>query len=168
MSRPKRDPEQAGLYVVKGDEIISRTPTVTELLERNDELERQIADLEKERRQQRTVIGSLKAQLDESPLKYDRRDEVAEIFYEWQRVCGHERSRLTLDRFQCIRHLLDVVHPRPYPREAFSKAIAGAAFDAFTKRMRNGRLQRYDDIALICRDGKTFESFIRRAPREST
>jgi hypothetical protein len=164
-ARRKRDPDQPGLYVVSGDEIIGRTPTVKELLDRNDELERQILDLEKERRQQRTVITRLKSELDTTPAHYDRADEVGEIFSEWRSICQHPNARLTLDRFHAIRRLLDVMHPRPYPREAFSLAIRGAAYDPFVKRMKNGRVHRYDDIELICRDGVHFEGFIRRAPR---
>ena len=165
MPRRRANPEQATLYVVKGDEIISREPTLRECLDRIEELERDVMNLERERRQQRTQITKLKAELDDSPMRYDRRDEVADIFREWQSTCRHERSRLTYDRFQAIRRLLDVMHPKPYPRAAFSLAFAGAAFDPFEKRMRNGRLVRYDDVALICRSGEHFERFIRRAPR---
>ena len=98
---------------------------------------------------------------------YRRRDEVESIFAEWQEKCGHKRARLSSDRFNAIRGLLEVSEPEPYPRGAFTAAIEGAAYDHFTVQRKNGDIKRFDDISLICRDGAHFEDFIQRRPKEN-
>ena len=47
---------------------------------------------------------------------------------------------------------------------AVLKAIAGAAYDPGTKRMKNGRLEKYDSWSLIMRSQEKFDSFTNRAP----
>lgn len=155
------------LYVVTQDgEIVSREPSLTLALERIEELERQLLDLERERRGERARMRLLLARIEENRANYPRHEEVQEIFAAWRSWCGHPRARLTNDRFDAIRALLEVTKPRPYTREHFALAIAGAAYDPFVTRRKNGTSQRHDDAALIFRDGKTFEGFIKRAPKE--
>lgn len=43
-------------------------------------------------------------------------------------------------------------------------AIAGAAFDANERPMANGRIERYDQIELICRERAKVLNFQNRAP----
>lgn len=150
-------------------EIVGRMPSLTEALGRVMELEAQIADLERERRGERARTRLLLARLDDNRSTYPRRDEVLSIFGEWQEVCGHKNARLTPDRFDCLRALLDVTKPAAYPREFFSAAIAGAAFDAYTASRKNGSVKRFDELTLIFRDGAHAEDFAKRAPtKENT
>jgi hypothetical protein len=161
----KKNADQPSLYVLHQGEVVGRIPTTRELLEKIDELELTVEDLERERRQQRAQIRKLKAELDRTPAHYDRAGEVENIINEWRIVCKHPNARSSLDRFDAVRRLLDVTHPRPYPREAFTLAIQGAVYDPYRRPRRNGTLQAYDDIELICRTAAKFEEFIRRAPR---
>lgn len=159
--------EAPALWLVKQDtgEIVGRRPELREALKTIERLELELQDVERERRTQRAVIKRLYAELERDRQIYERRDEVAAIFAEWAQVCGHPNTRLTDDRFDAIRRLLEVTKPKPYPREAFTAAFAGAAFDAYRKQRRNGSWERFDDLTLICRDGTKFESFIKRAPK---
>ena len=110
----------------------------------------------------------LHARQDTTRDTYARRDELEDIFGEWQEVCRHKRARLDAVRFDAIRFILEVREPGPYPRAAFSAAFAGAAFDAFTVTRKNGDIKRFDDVSLICRDATHFEDFIQRRPKENT
>lgn len=171
MSRRAAQPEeQDRLYLVSKDgEVLSREPTLPEALKRVVELEGDVKRLEADLRVKRATISKLNGAL-YGRAEYERAAEVQEIFGEWARVCGHERARLTNDRFDAIRSLLEVTKPEPYPRQAFSMAFAGAAFDPWTKRRKNGSVKRFDDIARhICKSGDSFEEFVKRAPtKENT
>lgn len=154
------------LWLVTADgELHGRKPSLSEALERVAELTAQLEDLERERRRERAHVRLLLARLDDNRTTYGRRAEVEAVFDLWRTECGHKNARLSADRFDAVRALLEVKRPQPYPPEAFEAAIAGARFDPFVTTRKNGSQQKHDDLALICRDGKTFESFIKRAPR---
>lgn len=163
----KKNADQPSLYVLSEGQVVGRIPTLKECLAKIDELELTIADLERERRYQRAQIRKLKAELDRTPAHYDRADEVESIINEWRVVCNHPNARSDFKRFDAVRRLLDVVRPRPYPREAFSLAILGAHHDPRRKQRLNGTVEVFDDIELVCRSAAHFESFIKRAPRSS-
>lgn len=165
MNAQPQEPQQGIYLVTQGGEIVSREPSLTQALQRIEQLEGELQDVERERRNQRAHIKRLQSLLDQDRRAYDRRDEVVSIHREWAEQTGHRNSRLTDDRFDAIRALLEVEKPKPYPREAFTAAIAGAVFDPYITRRRNGSEKRHDDIALVCRDGQKFEDFILRAPR---
>lgn len=153
------------LWLVTSEgEIVGRQPSLPEALTRVMELQGNLEDIELDLRGKRSTITKLRSAL-YGRSEYERLAEVQEIFNEWRTECGHKKARLTNDRFDAIRALLDITEPAPYPREAFSAAIAGAKFDPFITTRKNGSQERHDDIALICKSGKTFEGFIKRAPR---
>lgn len=79
---------------------------------------------------------------------------IEKVFDHWRHRCFHMDCMLTDDRRINIAKMIHAGYEWP----AFEEAIEGAAVDAFEKRG-----VRYDDIALICRDGKTFDSFRARA-----
>ncbi|HZL17756.1 MAG TPA: hypothetical protein VFG23_08425 [Polyangia bacterium] len=154
------------LWQVSADgELVGRMPSLTEALERIVTLQGQLADIERERRGERARVRNLMAQIHNDRGTYERRAEVEEITREWRGVCGHPKARLTDDRFDAVRALLEVTKPEPYSRESFSLAFAGAAHDPYVTTRKNGSRQKHDDLALVCRDGKTFEEFQKRAPR---
>lgn len=159
--------DDVSLYVVDSatGEVLEREASREELWERVVELEGLLRDAERDLRGKRTRIRFLEAQLQDDRVEYDRKDEVQSIFDEWRTVCRHPKSRLTPDRFDAIRGLLEVTKPQPYPREAFSAAIAGAAFDPYTRVRKNGTVQIFDDVEMVMRSGKSFEEFCKRAPK---
>lgn len=160
--------EQDELWQVTRDgELIGRNPSAGELLAKVAELTGTVEDLERDMRRARARERLLLSQLEDDRAAYDRMPELLDIMDEWRKKCGHSRARLTDDRFDAIRRLLEVKRPEPYPREAFSRAIDGAAFDPYRRQRKNGSWQTYDDIALVCRSGQHFEEFIRRAPAQN-
>lgn len=48
------------------------------------------------------------------------------------------------------------------------KAVAGAMFDPFTRELKNGKVERYDDLELIFRNSGKVADFAGRAPKDWT
>jgi len=86
----------------------------------------------------------------------------AEALHEWWRLAtGHPGRKFGADEFyQVLPRLKD----KDCGPVGVLHAIAGAAFDPGTKRMKNGRMQRYDDWELITRSQDKVDSFRERAP----
>jgi hypothetical protein len=106
-------------------------------------------------------IRRLKADKERERLIYTRRAEVEEVFDYWRATCNHKRSKLTPLRFDAVKGILE----HGYSPEQIRLAIDGAAFDPFCKPRKNGTVERFDDLELICRDGKYLETFACKAPR---
>jgi hypothetical protein len=153
-------------------EIIPEAPEIVKL--RGD-----LALAEKELRRHRRRIADLERDAAQDRLDYDRRDEVERVCLYWWRKCrkGDKRVNPIADiRFDAVRGLLESTrievvngkrHRVPaYELQAFREAIDGAAFDHFTKQRKNGSTVHYDDLELICRDGKHFEEFRSRCPND--
>lgn len=123
---------------------------------------RKINELERDRAQERE--------------HYERRKDVERIWSYWNRRLGQDKA-LTGDRFDAVRGMLEevrlvqvegkrrAVREPAYTLEDFKAAIDGCWFDPFITKRRNGTELRHNDLALVCRDGKTFESFIAKAPK---
>lgn len=79
---------------------------------------------------------------------------ILQVFDHWRHRCCHMDCMLTDDRRLAVAGMIRAGYEWP----AFEEAIEGAAVDAFEKRG-----VRYDDLELICRNGKTFDSFRARA-----
>lgn len=146
-------------------EILEADVGLEALTARVTQLEENLADAERDLRAKRRRIAELERDKQAERDNYERRDELVEIVNEWRRVCNKPRAKLTDDRFDAVRALLDVTKPKPYTREHFSLAFAGAAFDPYIVRRKNGSEKRFDDLALICRGGAQLEEFIRKAPK---
>ena len=131
------------------------------LMAQVEELEQQLADAERDLRAKRRLITKLQRDKERERLAFDQRQTVIELFEFWQRKCGKAKSKLTPDRFDALRHALEI----GYTAREIGIAIAGAAFDPFVTKAKNGREIKHNDLELICRSGKTLESFANRAPR---
>jgi hypothetical protein len=90
--------------------------------------------------------------------EYAARVVVLDVFDEWREKTGHKNSKLTADRFDGIRRMLET----EYTREQFSWMIDGLAaypyqrYSArFAEKVPNS--ERRDDIAYACKAGERFE-----------
>lgn len=81
--------------------------------------------------------------------------EIEAVFNRWKTTMGHARARLDPKRAKAIRGMLMV----GYTVEDLELAIFGCSVSAFHQG-QNDRSQRYDDIALICRDAEHVDKFI--------
>jgi hypothetical protein len=160
------------LHVVVDDngEVVQEPPEIVKLRE-------DLANAERELRRHRRRIAELERDEKQERLDYDRRDEVERVCLYWWRKCRGSDKRvnpITDVRFDAVRRMLEstrieVVDGKrrrvpAYETEAFKEAIDGAAFDHYTKERKNGSRVHYDDLELICRDGKHFEEFRSRCP----
>jgi len=80
---------------------------------------------------------------------------VQAVFRHWQQTMGHESAVLTPKREKLIRARL-----QDSTRDELVRAIDGCRASPFHMGENDGR-QRYDDIALICRDRDHVERFMR-------
>lgn len=129
----------------------------------------------------RTIIGLERdikaAHIREQKLKEDKAAEAREhylwtviaiVYVGWQTRCRHKGAPFTSTRFWAAE---------PYYRSTIygktlearvrrsCQAIAGAAYDPYTKRAKNGRLMRYDDWEQNVYGGNgRFERFCNLAP----
>jgi hypothetical protein len=164
------------LSVVVDDngEVIQELPEVMKLRE-------DLANAERELRRHRRTIEQLKRDATRERLEYDRRDDVERICLYWWRKCRQSDKRVNPvsdDRFDAVRRMLDSTRIEmvdgkrrrvpAYELDAFKEAIDGAAYDHYSKVRKNGSMVHYDDLELICRDGKHFEEFRSRAATSQT
>lgn len=152
------------------------TPREAELQALVDKLTQDRKNLEKDLRAKRRKITELERDLVREREVYPDREKILRIHSYWNRRMGHDQA-LTADRFDAVRGMLEElklvrvegksraqkVPAFSYPDD-FKRAIDGGWFDPFVTKQKNGREKRHNDLALICRDGKTFQSFIDRAP----
>lgn len=79
----------------------------------------------------------------------------------WALACGHPGVKFGAEEFHQV---LPRLKERDVGLIGVLKAVAGAAFDPNTKRMKNGRMQRFDSFELIMRSRPKCDSFRERAP----
>jgi hypothetical protein len=163
-----------GLHVVGGTgEIVEHRETAL-LLAEVEKLKTDLKAAERDLRAKRRRITELERDRVKERETYRRRADVERVHSYWQRRLGHAKA-LTADRFDAVQGMLDQVRidvvdgkrvkAPAYSLDDFKAAIDGAWFDPFITRRKNGTEQRHDDLALICRDAKTFDGFVARAPR---
>jgi hypothetical protein len=94
---------------------------------------------------------------------------VAEMLFKaWRRRCNHPRSPWTTDRFWVIEPFLSSGRYGGTLEDRVrlcARAIAGAGFDAFSVKRRNGTVKRFDEFERVFGDSGKFEDFCNRAPR---
>lgn len=148
------------------------------------EIEKLRTDLKMAQRDVRTKnrrISELERDRVRERLEHPDRELILRVCSYWHRKCRGGDPRVkpdTPDRFDAVAALVEMEHivkdeqgrrrrERVYPPEAFKEAIDGARFDHFAKPRKNGSMQHYDDLELICRSAARFDEFRARAPRVS-
>lgn len=82
-------------------------------------------------------------------------EDIETVFNKWKEVMGHARARLDEKRRKAIRSMLAA----GYTVEDLELAIHGCSVSPFHQG-QNDRAQKYQDIALICRDAEHVDKFI--------
>jgi hypothetical protein len=119
-----------------------------------------IAGLERDVRGWASRYALLKREKDKQ-AKEDPLWPVLEALYGlWRRECGHMRSRFSTDDFWAAQS-----HYERYGWDGCETAIAGARFDCWRTKRRNGSMKRHDDWAKnIFKDRASVEEMMKRAP----
>jgi hypothetical protein len=87
--------------------------------------------------------------------------QATNLFAHWQKACRHPGADWKWERFELV---VPYLKRRKYGLELCLRAIAGAAFDPFVTKAKNGNPIRHDGWDLIFRNSEKFESFCNRAP----
>jgi hypothetical protein len=83
------------------------------------------------------------------------------LFGFWKERTGHTRSKWTYDRFHECEPML-----RRYGMTMCERAIAGVAFQPYTKVRRNGTVQKFDAWHTVFKGATAIEEYACRAPRD--
>jgi hypothetical protein len=128
----------------------------------------EISGLERDLRGWAVRYAQLKRDKDTDAREHPMWPVGERIFREWRSVCRHPRSPWTPDRFWVIEPFLTNAK---YGQEVEQRvalcrrAVAGAAFDAFEVKRKNGTVKRFDEWARVFKDSSNFEDFCNRAPK---
>lgn len=123
------------------------------------ELRLQLEGAEREIRAWRTRTINAERDSARDAFNHPSWEDVKELFAYWRMRTDHPRCRYGAKRFWAAEPFL-----RDYGEKLCRRAIDGIAFDPFTKRRRNGTLERFDSWELLFRDRGRFEGFVNRAP----
>lgn len=108
-------------------------------------------------------IARLQADREAAALADPTRPQVELLHALWKRACNRRRDLDAHDREQ----MGAAVRRKGGFRKAVY-AIAGAAYDSYPARNRNGRVDRKNDLELIFRNNAKTTDFANRAPRNWT
>jgi hypothetical protein len=129
-----------------------------EVIEAQDPLD-EVKALRASLARQEKIITALRNDKARARKEYARRATVEEQFEAWQRATGKTRSRLTDDRFDAIRGLLEM--KEPYTPEQWKLMLAGLEHYPFvvygTRRSTGSEESRKVDIGYVCEKGARFE-----------
>lgn len=135
--------------------IDTQTGEVIEAQDPMDEVKALRASLAR----QEKIITALRNDKARERKNYARRATVEEQFEAWQQATGKTRSRLTDDRFDAIRGLLEM--KEPYTPEQWKLMLTGLEHYPFvvygTRRTHGNEESRKVDIEYVCAKGARFE-----------
>lgn len=122
-------------------------------------------------------IARMEKDVESEQEDHDDRPLVEALHAQWQEECKRARSELDMgkdSRFEAYlrglklgRKLARKLGLKLPPADMCRLGIAGAAFDPYTRQMRNGGVERYDDPTTIFKNAASFERFVNRAPVEA-
>jgi hypothetical protein len=174
-------PERHLRVVVPDTGQVLTAEEVGQLQARIDKLEADRKNLEKDIRGKRRQITELQRDKVRERLDHPDREFIKRVAVSWWRVCRASNPRidpLAPNRFDAVAALaeMEVIGVNPetgkrertwrYEAEHFKAAIAGAQFDPFETTHRNGKVERHNDLAQVCKDTTRFERFIQKCPYE--
>lgn len=103
------------------------------------------------------VIKGLRSALADQRTAYPKRGLIEDAFTDWQHRTSHKKSKLTDDRFDAIKSMVD----KGYSFEHFTlvnEALAALPYERYGKRYPTGsKGERKDDIGWVCEKGRRFE-----------
>lgn len=129
----------------------------------------EIAGLERDIRAWARRYADLKRDRTADAKAHDMWPVGHRVFAAWRRQCRHPRSVFTADRFWLIEPFLT---NGKYGKTAENReqlcmrAVAGAAYDAFEVKRKNGSVKRFDEFDRIFETAGKFEEFANKAPRD--
>ncbi len=124
------------------------------------ELEDQLSGVQKEVQGWRARYANLERDKDREARENALWLPAQALFEHWKKLTGHKNSKWGPGRFRDCESLL-----RVYGVEVFERAIAGIAYNPYSKIRRNGTTQRYDSWETLCKSAGGLEEYANRAPK---
>jgi hypothetical protein len=141
-------------------EIPPDAPSYGEALRMIEALETEKRMMERDLSGKRLAIARLEADREAAALASPYRRQVDVVHAVWKVACRRRRDLDFMDRENIER----VLRHRKMGFTYALTCVAGAMLDPATKELRNGRVQRFDDLELIFRNLGKARSFHERAP----
>lgn len=138
-------------------EVVEPAVTCEECQKLRDQLDGAHKDIKAWRARHAALKRASEEEAEQSPVW----PQAVALFGVWKDLTGHPRSEWTLDRFWLMEPFI-----KKYGLKRCEQAIAGLAYDPYSKPMRNGRIKRYDDLTVAFKNADRFEEFCNRAPKD--
>jgi hypothetical protein len=122
------------------------------------ELERQVQLLENDLQGKRLAIDRLKADREQQALASPETPKVELVHVVWRKAFGKRRPLHYADR----ENIAGAV--KKLGLALCLRALAGAHFDPYTRRLRNGKLKRFDDLNTVFKNYGAVAEHAERAP----
>jgi hypothetical protein len=141
-------------------EISPEAPAYPEALALLGQLETQIKMLDRRHKGDLLRIAQLEQDREQAALASPLRKHVEVIYALWKAACGKRRPLHFTDRESiaaAVKHL---------GFDTCVRAVAGARYEPYTRRQRNGKVKRFDDLNTIFKTYGKVSDFAGRAPRD--
>jgi hypothetical protein len=120
----------------------------------------EIAGLQGDIRRLHARYETLKRDKDAEAKDHPAWPGAVALFNEWKRATNHPRCIWTVERFRLVEPFI-----RNYGADMVRRAIAGIAYDPYTKPRLNGTLHRHDSWELMLANQGKFEEKANCAPK---
>lgn len=123
--------------------------------------EDEVKELLKKFRGQSRELAELRRDKDAEARAHQAWPLLGALFLYWQELTGHTKAKWEPGRFWDALPLW-----KTFGTGNCAAAIAGLAFDANRKPMKNGKIEVYDSWELLFRNAGTLERYIKRRPTD--
>ena len=103
--------------------------------------------------------AELKREKDREAREHDAWPLIMQLFDYWRKEVGRKRARWTEDRFW-----LALPHFEHWGAANLAAAIAGLAYDPYTKVQKNGKTKKYNDWETLLKSAGALETYMARRP----
>jgi hypothetical protein len=122
--------------------------------------EDELVELTRKMRGLARELGELRRDRDTEAREHEAWPMLLGLFGYWQELTGHTRARWEQGRFWLALPLWKI-----FGTGNIAAAIAGLAYDANSKPLKNGKIEVYDSWELLFRNAGTLERYMKRRPK---
>lgn len=139
-------------------ELAEDAPSYSEALTLLRQLDTSVRMLERDLAGKRLRIAELEADREQEAADHPLRPQVNAVHACWKAATGKRRPL----HFSDVFSIAAAVNKLGF--DTCLRAVVGAKFDPYTKRQRNGKTKRYDDLSTIFKKFSSVVDFADRAP----
>jgi hypothetical protein len=146
------------LVDVETGELVEDVPEYSEALVTLRKLDTQVRMLERDIAGKRLRIAELEADREEEARNHPLRSQVEVVHACWKAACGRRRALHYTDVFNIAAAI------QKMGLDTCLRAVAGAKYDPYRRRLKNGNFKAYDDLETIFKTYAKVSDFAERAP----